>query len=261
MRHIPYRATPLVWALTACLLSTSIFATRLFADANLGDSLVIVDLEPPRAGNVLESFSFRSLKNKLISWDESARSLKINDSALNLEALILHVFQPDCGKCKSLAVSLQALSAKYSDSNIFVLGIAHRKQPAESKAFAKKHDLTYPILVATDTEWGRRWGRGDAFYIVGSSGLVVYSQTGYNSSDPESWGHVVDDLIGSRRNLITEPKRKRFHVGDTLPNIQLPSLGDRSPMTLSVLGNDLSLTKAGAKEQKYRASIGFFSRF
>jgi len=266
MIRFPSLAAPLEWALTACLFSTSIFATsifatRIFADANLIDSFEVIELDPPRAGSALESFSFRSLKNELISWDESARVLKIDDSALYLAVLILHVFQPDCGKCNSLAISLQALSAKYSDSNIFVIGLAHREQLAASRAFANKNDLSYPILVATDTEWGRRWGRGDAFYIVDSSGLVAYSQTGFNSSDPESWGYVVGDLIGQRRNLITEPKRKRFHIGDTLPNIHLPSLGERSPMTLSLLGKNLSLSKAGAKKQNYLASIGFFSRF
>ena len=261
MRHIIYVTILLVWALTTSFLTTSILTTRISAESKPSDSLYFFESEPPRAGSYLESFSFRSLENEFISWDERARSLKINDSALNQTALILHVFQPDCDKCKSLAISLQALSAQFSNSNIFVIGVAHRKQLAASRAFAKKHDLTYPIIVATDTEWSRRWGRGDPFYIVDSSGLVVYSQTGFNSSDPESWGYVVSDLIAGHRNLITEAKRKRFHEGDTLPNIQLPSIVDQSSLSISVIDNQLYLTNAGAKKHKYRASIGFFSRF
>lgn len=236
-------------------------STKLFAQTNSDNKLSVSELHSPRAGEYLESFSFRSLRNESISWDEKTKSLKINDSALNPTALIIHVFQPDCGKCNSLAASLQKFSAQFSKSDVFVIGVAHRKKLAASQAFAKRHSLTYPIVNATDTEWGRHWGRGDAFYIIDSSGLVVFAQIGFKSSDPESWGYVIEDLIGKRPNLITEAKRKRFQVGDTLPSIALPSIADGSPISLAFADNKLSLSMLGAKKRNYRASIGFFSRF
>ena len=214
-------------------------------------------------GTKLESFSFRTIEDASLSWDAATRTLRTADGSTQPRFLAIHVFQPDCNACQSQARALQRLHTKRKPGEMAVIGIAHRRDAAAAKEFARTLGVTYPIAVATGSDWAQQWGRGDPMYVVGADGKVAYSQEGFQPSDTPIWDAVWADLRESRAVAFKHPQRtgERLKVGDKLPSIELPDLMTGRPIALRIEDHRLTFIDPDGKPKQYRASVGFISRY
>lgn len=216
---------------------------------------------PPQVGDQLESFSFSSLSGESLTWDAQRSTLTAGTEQDQPTAMFLHVFQPDCHKCQALAGALQRLVNEEHAEKPTAVGVTHRGDEQATIDFVRDTGASYPIAVGTGSRWAHTWGRGDPLYVVDRHGRVVYSQVGYENGDPKVWRKVLADLVADRTMRFTHPGREGLRAGDILPALKLPDqLSDRG-MSLTSGGNGLLFTNADGREHRYRASIGFFSRY
>jgi hypothetical protein len=117
------------------------------------------------------------------------------------------------------------------------------------------------VAAGTGSEWAKRWGRGDPLYVVAADGRVVYRQSGFREDDVSRLGAVVEDLVAGRSPRYAEALREELAVGDPLPAIELPDLLTGRPLALAHEGGALAFRGAGGGVRRYRASLGFFSRY
>jgi hypothetical protein len=182
------------------------------------------------------------------------------DEARRPDALLIHVFQPDCPACRQQARELERLRAR-DRGRTATLGIAHRLTAEEVLAFSEATGARYPLLLGTGSAWSELWGRGDSMYIVDRRGTIAYVQVGFHPSDVERWEGVLEDLAADRVARFSGPKRDGLVVGERFPVIELPLVDGQGSARLALDEQGrLSLERVG-KRERFRAAIGFFSRY
>jgi len=218
-----------------------------------------VEISSRMAGESFPSFSFLDTEGRPLSWTAAEATLEAEGKSTMPSALIVHVFQPDCGACREEAKALEALSRE--SGGVAIVGLAHRGEKGAAETFKQEIGVSYPLGIATGTDWARTWGRGDPTYIVNRESRLVFEQTGFEAKDAQLWRDVVTDLAAGRAAQVTGSGRKSLKVGEELPTIELASLVDGRPLRLSADSGELVFRTGDGREQRYRASIGFFSRY
>lgn len=215
----------------------------------------------PRVGDLLESFSFPALSGESLAWSESSGTLKVGPLAQHPEALFLHVFQPDCPKCQALARALEDFAKNEQKGKLAAVAVTHRGDELAANDFVDSTRASYSIAIGTGSAWAHKWGRGDPLYIVDRTGKVVYSQVGFEVGDPQIWRMVLADLQANRTVRMMHPSREGLHTGDPLPTLRLADLFANREISLSSDRVGLIFSDAKGLKHRYRASIGFFSRY
>lgn len=214
---------------------------------------------PPKPGEPFPSFSFADIEGRSLSWTSASATLETEGRSTNPTALVVHVFQPDCGACRDEAKALEALSRERSE--IAIVGLAHRGEKSDVEALKREVGVSYPLAVATGTEWARTWGRGDPTYIVSRESRLSYVQTGFEAKDTLLWSEVAEDLAAGRAARASGSGRESLAVGEKLPTLEFASLVDGRPLRLGADSGELVFRDGDGHERRYRASVGFFSRF
>lgn len=240
----------------AMIIAMGVIAAAVPA-AGCPGSLEKSSAKPSHEAATLASFSFDDLNGDSLSWNEGR--LRTGGAERTPSALFVHVFQPDCGKCAALACSLQAVVAT-SPSDAAV-GIAHRLGNSQSRVFVGRTGITYPVAVGTGSAWAKRWGRGDPLYIVDGRGRIAYRQTGFREDDVPRWRAVIEDLRAGRPARFTTAERASLEAGDPLPRIELADLMTGRSLSLTTEAGRLRFVDALGRVHRYRASVGFFSRY
>jgi thiol-disulfide isomerase/thioredoxin len=77
--------------------------------------------------------------------DMSGKEVKLADYVG--KPLIINFWATWCGPCKDEIPGLVAISQKYKDKGLTVLGISIDDSPEELQKFAAQYAMTYPVLV------------------------------------------------------------------------------------------------------------------
>jgi len=213
----------------------------------------------PAPGDAFPSFAFPDDGGNLVSWATEDRAFEAVNERTQTPAFVVHVFQPDCGACRDEAAALVSLLREHP--SLRVVGIAHRGDAAAVAAYERDLDVSFPLAIATGTDWARTWGRGDPTYIVDRRGRIAYMQMGFEPADALLWRSVASDLEAGRPASVSGSGRRMLKVGDKLPSIDLPDLADGRPLRLDSDSGRLVFRDTDGRERPYSASIGFFSRY
>ena len=217
--------------------------------------------DSPQVGDRLESFSFYALPQRPLTWDTERATLTTGAEQRQPTALFLHVFQPDCHKCQTLAKALERMTTEAQSEEVVAVGITHRGDERATIDFVRDTGASFPIAVGTASQWAHTWGRGDPMYIVNREGRIVYMQVGYQEGDLEVWHGVVADLAKGRTASVTHPAREGLRAGDALPAVELTDLFSGRDISLTSGNGGLIFTNAEGREHRCRAALGFFSRY
>lgn len=245
-------------AVTGVVVVATLFAAAYGADrqSSSTERSSATRQDPPAT---LAPFSFTDLGGASLAWNEDAGGLLVADSVHAAGAIVIHVFQPDCGKCEALARALDDVAR--ASASVAAAGIAHRLGDVEAREFVRHTGITYPVAVGTGSDWVRDWGRGDPLFIIDRRGRIAYRQTGFREDDVERWRAVIEDLAADRVPRLTTAVREHLETGDPLPRIELPDLMTGDRIALIVEDGELRFVDAGGRIHPYRASVGFFSRY
>lgn len=96
--------------------------------------------------------------------------------------VVLHFFATWCGVCKAELPSVRALQRGLDEDEVLLAIVADAEDPAHVRRFATEHELTYPILLATD-EVLRAYAvdRFPTSYYLNGDGSVSTSSTGLST--------------------------------------------------------------------------------
>ncbi len=129
---------------------------------------------PAAAGSALPPFSWTAIDGRAVT-SESAKG----------KVLLVNFWATWCAPCREEFPSLVALQARYQE-DVMVLGMALDESPLDQiAAFAKEHDATFPIIVATGPDadlFGGVMGLPTTF-VVSRNGRIVFSHTGYATAE------------------------------------------------------------------------------
>jgi peroxiredoxin len=176
-------------------------------------------------------------------------------------ALVIHLLQPDCLQCRAQLKELQALSDRFKDRSVVVMGIAHRGGPDELKALARELSVTFPLLHGIASEIAKQSAAGDSLGIADKSGVVRYAQVGFGKGDEALWATAIEELLAGKPVSKTTVSRERLAVGDRFPAVELPSLVSQKPIALVGKGGRLTFRDEQGGETNPKAAVGFFSRY
>ena len=213
----------------------------------------------PDVGRELDAFSFADATGRELAWSPEDGLRSESGEARRPEALVIHGFQPDCPACRQQASELERLATR-EQGRAVVLGVAHRLAARDLQTFAADTGVTYPLLLGTGSAWAERWCRGDSMVVVDRRGRIAYVQVGFHPSDVERWRAVLEDLAAGRAARTSGPDRDVLVVGEGLPVIELPLVDGRGPARLGRDEGALVVEQSGER-RRYRAAIGFFSRY
>lgn len=162
-----------------CMRISQILFLLLVAGANAAFAKGLPTIEPADAlarpgpiarGDDADAATLIGMKApalpKLRWLDGQSRSLE----AFEGKVVVIRSFTNDCPFCASTMPSLQALSQRYEDQDVVVLGVYHPKPPARLAsrgvaAFAKSLGVTFPVAVDEDWSLVTRWWKD---YSAGS---------------------------------------------------------------------------------------------
>jgi peroxiredoxin len=88
--------------------------------------------------------------------------------------LLLVFSDPQCGPCDALAGDLQRLQEAHSDNNLQILMIS-RGDPKENEEKARKHGLTFPVLLQNHWEVSREYAMfaTPVGYLIDEQGVIA----------------------------------------------------------------------------------------
>jgi hypothetical protein len=225
-----------------------------------GNDSQAVESPHPAVGLELEAFSFTDAAGRRIEWSPGAGMRTDSGEARVADALVIHVFQPDCPACREQARALERLRTK-APPRTSILGIAHRLASGDVEAFSADTSAGYPLLLGTGSTWADHWSRGDSLYIVDRRGAIAYGQVGFHPSDVDRWRGVLEDLAAGRAARYSGPARNALVVGEGLPEIELPLLGGQASARLGLDEQGTLVVERSGERRRFRAAIGFFSRY
>jgi thiol-disulfide isomerase/thioredoxin len=96
---------------------------------------------PDRASDEIAQLGF-TLK------DMNGHDIKLAD--FKGKPLVVNFWATWCGPCQLETPQLEALSRKYKDQGLTILGIETEADAAEIRKFAAEYKVTYPLLVGMD---------------------------------------------------------------------------------------------------------------
>jgi cytochrome c biogenesis protein CcmG/thiol:disulfide interchange protein DsbE len=104
-----------------------------------------------------------------------------------------------CGPCKQSLPKLQALSAKYSEAGLRVIGISEDEPEDKDKivAFADSHGAKFAIAWDEDRSVAHRY-KPDTMpssYTIDRRGIVRYVHVGYRDGDDQVLEKEVQGLL------------------------------------------------------------------
>jgi hypothetical protein len=207
----------------------------------------------------LDAFAFRDLAGSEVRWSPAEGLSVTAAEARRPRALLVHAFQADCGACAEQAGELEQLRARHP--NVAIVGVDHRLGAPDVRTFAERSGAAYPLLLGADSPWAERWGRGDATYVVDPGGTIVYSQVGFHPSDVARWDAVLKDLAAGRAARWSGPHRDAVVVHETLPTIELPRIDSGGDARIGLDGDGALAFEQAGEHRRFRAAVGFFSRY
>ncbi|MEY2933136.1 MAG: hypothetical protein RL033_3885 [Pseudomonadota bacterium] len=96
--------------------------------------------------------------------------------------VVLHFFATWCGVCKAELPSIRAVQRGLDEDEVLLAIVADAEDPERVRRFATEHELTYPVLLATD-EVLRDYAvdRFPTNYYLNGDGSVSSSSTGLST--------------------------------------------------------------------------------
>ena len=86
------------------------------------------------------------------------RSGKLSLRSLRGKAVVINFAASWCGPCKREAPDLESTSRKYKSRGLVVVGVFWRDAKSESRRFAHRYGLTYPLVRDRDGSVGDDYG-------------------------------------------------------------------------------------------------------
>jgi len=107
---------------------------------------------------------------------------EISSSAFKEKTLLVTFFATWCAPCVQEVPTLVKLQEKYGKDTFSVIGLSvDRSSPRVVKRFVEKHNITYPVLMATAEtmqDFGGVYGI-PATFLINKKGNVVKKYPGY----------------------------------------------------------------------------------
>ena len=217
---------------------------------------------PEFVPDTLGSFSFPDAHGQELSWDMEGGVLMAAGRKTTPAAIYLHVLQPDCPACREQAQALEQFVQAQSPEDVAVIGIAHRGDSDAVRSFVAETGVSYPVGIATGSEWAQLWSRGDPFYIIaGRTGRVLYWQSGFRSEDTGYWEQALAHLQAGEDLPFRALHRDELSTGDPLPDIEFPELFSGTRISLKSREGQLEFQNVEGVIERPLASVGFFSRY
>jgi thiol-disulfide isomerase/thioredoxin len=134
-----------------------------------------------QAGFAVASKPFVPEDFTLGSLDGSRQSL----SSFKGKVVFLSFWATWCGPCKEELPSIQALYGKLSGKGFVVLAVDLGENTSKVSQFVKEHNLTFPILLDTDSAVGATFGTSSipTNYILDRSGRIIARIVGYDGTE------------------------------------------------------------------------------
>jgi peroxiredoxin len=88
--------------------------------------------------------------------DTKGHSVRLED--YKGKTILLDFMSTWCSACHEEIPHLKQIHALYSEKGLVILAIAVREAKAKAEAYAKKHELPYPILLDTEAKVAREYG-------------------------------------------------------------------------------------------------------
>ncbi|MBI4396314.1 MAG: TlpA family protein disulfide reductase, partial [Elusimicrobia bacterium] len=102
-----------------------------------------------------------------------------------------------CPPCRESIPVLQELYRDYAKKGFTVVGVSLDQDPSAVAPFAREKNLTYPILLAGESNVSELYGvRGiPTIYLLNKEGQIVDRWIGYDSSYRDEWRGSIDKLL------------------------------------------------------------------
>lgn len=162
---------------------------------------------PPEGAKLVENFKPPGLSkpevSKLLGKPAPEFALKDMDgvdaklSDFAGKVVLVDFWATWCGPCVQAMPHIQALSEKYKDKNVVILGInSWENDQKKVEPFLREKKITYRILLDSNNEVIEDYGvRGiPTFFIIDRKGLVRYTYVGL-PSDESLIQQNLDDLL------------------------------------------------------------------
>jgi thiol-disulfide isomerase/thioredoxin len=128
---------------------------------------------------------------------EDMSGAKIDLATFAGKPLLINLWATWCGPCRLEMPQLEALSAKFRDRGLVVIGISTDDQPDAIRAIAKEYQITYPMLVGLGQDaLIRGLGYEDVLpysILVRADGTVTGRITGLATT--EDWERRIAALL------------------------------------------------------------------
>lgn len=112
--------------------------------------------------------------------DLSGRNVSLTD--YRGRKVVLHFFATWCGVCKAELPSVRAVHRGLDEDEVVLAIVADADDPEHVRRFAREHELTYPILLATDDVLhAYAVDRFPTSYYLNGDGSVSTSSTGLST--------------------------------------------------------------------------------
>lgn len=134
-------------------------------------------------------------------------------SKMKDKVVVLEWFNKDCPFCKMYCEDLKKTAAKYADSGVVWAAVdsTNFRKDAENADYAKKHEITYPILSDFDGKVGRMYGATNTPHVfIINKGTLVYVGAFVDQSDKKKnfVADALDDILADKK--VTKARTKPF---------------------------------------------------
>jgi len=151
---------------------------------NVGDRLPTIELNSLMSG---AKIALTGKDGRLTFTDENGKSIQPK-AAVGL-------FSRYCAFTREEMGQLEKLHEKYANDGVFVFTIALHPKPEEAKATTRKLGVTYPVFEGHGSDLEKQYGYGCPAYIVDASGIVRYTQTGFEAGDEKKYEAEIKKLL------------------------------------------------------------------
>jgi thiol-disulfide isomerase/thioredoxin len=129
---------------------------------------------------------------KLKTLSDQTLSLKETKGQL----VVLDFFYKNCSPCIQALPALQALSEKYKEKGLRVIGIDPKDKKEDMVSFLKERGVNYTVLLC-DEKLARDYlvSGYPTIYLVDRNGKIIYTQAGYGKGSEEELEEII------KRNL------------------------------------------------------------
>ncbi len=120
---------------------------------------------------------------------------RIQLSNLKGQAVVLSFWASWCGPCRAEAPSVDRLARRLRDKGVTVIGVNTNDEPGSAVAFAKRENLSFPIVSDQDGRVGASFGVSSlpTLVVVDNNGVVAGARSGLTD------GSSIESLALSAR--------------------------------------------------------------